>query len=241
MSKLRIRRPSPALVVAGIALLVALGGTGYATVLQVPRGSVGPLQLKRNAVTSSKLAPNAVQTAHVRQGTLLATDFRAGQLPSGPRGEKGETGERGPAGPPGPTWGAAVGSSTGGTYTPFGEPYSIILPTNVGRRGQELRFLVFGRATARLVCSTAGPCGRSLVLLVNDAVVPTTGLSFTAGAGETRSEHGAVFGVVTVLSTGPAGPVTANVTRLRWGIAPPTSNLVETSVALTVGAVRLGG
>ena len=95
------RRPSPALVVACLALLVALGGTSYATVLQVPRASVGTPQLKRNAVTPAKLAPNAVRTGHVLNGSLLVADFKAGQIPQGPKGDKGDTGAAGAAGAPG--------------------------------------------------------------------------------------------------------------------------------------------
>jgi hypothetical protein len=83
------------MVVACLALLVALGGTGYATVLQVPRGSVGSPQLKNSAVTTSKLAGNAVTSAKVRNGTLVKADFKGNQLPAGP------TGPVGPAGPPG--------------------------------------------------------------------------------------------------------------------------------------------
>jgi len=75
---MRIRRPSPALVIACVALLVALGGTGYATVVNVPRNSVGTLELKRSAVKSAKIAPSAVRTAHVLNGSLLAADFKAG-------------------------------------------------------------------------------------------------------------------------------------------------------------------
>ena len=101
MRKRRIRRPSPALVVACIALLVALGGTSYATVLNVPRNSVGTLQLQRNAVKASKIAPNAVRTGHVLNGVLLAEDFKTGQLPSGPKGDKGDKGEKGDKGAPG--------------------------------------------------------------------------------------------------------------------------------------------
>jgi len=93
-----MRRPSPALVVACLALLVALGGTSYATVLNVPRNSVGTLELKRNAVKPSKLAPNAVRTTHVLNGSLLAADFKPGQLPTGPKGDKGDKGEPGPSG-----------------------------------------------------------------------------------------------------------------------------------------------
>ena len=83
------RRPSPALVVACLALLVALGGTSYATVLQVPRASVGTPQLKRNAVTPAKIAPNAVRTGHVLNGSLLVADFKAGQIPQGTEGRQG--------------------------------------------------------------------------------------------------------------------------------------------------------
>ena len=59
------------------------------------RNSVGTLQLKRNAVTARKIAPNAVRGAHVLDGSLLATDFKGGQLPAGPKGDKGDKGAQG--------------------------------------------------------------------------------------------------------------------------------------------------
>jgi hypothetical protein len=65
-----IPRPSPALVVACFALLVALSGRSYADVLSVPFNSVGTRQLRTNAVVSSKV------TNH----SLLAVDFKTGQL-----------------------------------------------------------------------------------------------------------------------------------------------------------------
>jgi len=83
------------MVVACAALAVALGGTSYATVLQIPRSSVGTAQLKTGAVTTKKLASNAVTAAKVRNGSLLKADFGPGQLPAGP------TGPQGPAGAPG--------------------------------------------------------------------------------------------------------------------------------------------
>ena len=93
-----VRRPSPALVIACVALVFALAGTGYATVLQVPRSSVGTAQLKNAAVTNKKLAANAVTSAKVKNGSLVKGDFRPGSLPAGPAGPAGAAG---PAGPPG--------------------------------------------------------------------------------------------------------------------------------------------
>jgi hypothetical protein len=43
------------MVVASLALLMSLAGTGYAATV-LPRNSVGTAQLKNNAVTSAKVA-----------------------------------------------------------------------------------------------------------------------------------------------------------------------------------------
>jgi hypothetical protein len=81
------------MVVACLALLVALAGTSVAAVQAViPRNSVGALALKPNSVNSSK----------VLNHSLLKADFKAGQIPAGPRGLPGPAGPGGPAGPPGP-------------------------------------------------------------------------------------------------------------------------------------------
>jgi hypothetical protein len=82
MKLLRRFMPSPAMVVAGLALLIALGGTSYAAIANVPR--------------------NSVTTIHVKNGSLLARDFRRGQIPRGARGLPGPAGPAGPAGPQGP-------------------------------------------------------------------------------------------------------------------------------------------
>jgi hypothetical protein len=95
---------SPAMVVAGAALIVALGGVSYAAGV-LPKNSVGTAQLKKSAVTAAKLKKdavtgvklrnNAVTSAKVKNGTLLADDFKAGQLPAGPQGPKGDPGLQG--------------------------------------------------------------------------------------------------------------------------------------------------
>ena len=112
--KISVRRPSPALVISCIALSVALGGTGYATVLQVPRNRVGPAQLKTAAVTNPKLARNAVTSIKVANGSLVRADFRPGSIPTGPAGPAGPAG---PSGPPGVSGIERVEVTTGASST----------------------------------------------------------------------------------------------------------------------------
>lgn len=103
--------------IAVLALGISLGGTAYASGVLLPPASVGSVQLKRGAVTKSKLAANAINTRAVKDGSLVRADFKAGELPSvrpgsagaagaagpaGPRGAPGPTGSMGATGPPGP-------------------------------------------------------------------------------------------------------------------------------------------
>src|SRR6187455_324081 len=96
------RRPSPAMVVACAALLVALSGTGMAAATQLARNSVGTPQLKDGAVANAKIKNNAVNSAKVAARSLLRSDFAPGQLPAGPIGPQGPAGPQGAAGPAGP-------------------------------------------------------------------------------------------------------------------------------------------
>ena len=92
MHRIIAHRPSPAMVIACAALLIALTGTSIAAVQAVPKNSVGSAQLKNNAVTaakiasnavtSAKIASNAVTNAKVANGTLTAADFASGVLPA---------------------------------------------------------------------------------------------------------------------------------------------------------------
>ncbi len=97
MKTFRPRLPSPAMLVACVALVAALGGVSYAAGV-LPNHSVGAAQLKKKAVTRAKLKRNAVTGAKVRDGSLRAADFGAGQLPQGPKGEPGPKGDPGATG-----------------------------------------------------------------------------------------------------------------------------------------------
>jgi hypothetical protein len=105
----RRRLPSPALVVACIALAVALGGTGYAA-----------LKLPRNSVT----------TVQVKDFSLLSRDFKRGQLPAGPQGPPGPAGPAGAGA--GAKWalvgpsGAIIAQSGGITARHAGDGYYVL-------------------------------------------------------------------------------------------------------------------
>ncbi len=85
MPRLRVGRPSPALVIACLALFVALGGTGYAA-----------LKLPKNSVKAKQLAPKSVGSSEAYN--LTAKDFKT----SARAALRGPTGPRGPAGAAGP-------------------------------------------------------------------------------------------------------------------------------------------
>jgi Collagen triple helix repeat (20 copies) len=116
--------------IAYVALVLAMGGTSYAATT-LPANSIGTRQLQNGAVTGQK----------VRAHSLLAQDFKLGQLSSGvkgntgaaglqgPKGDsgtagaqgpKGDTGATGPQGPQGPTGPAGPsGSAPAGTITGY--------------------------------------------------------------------------------------------------------------------------
>lgn len=89
--------PSPAMIVACAALVIALGGVSYAASV-LPKNSVGPAQLQKKAVSGAKIKNDAVTGAKVRSGSLLAADFKTGQIPQGPKGDTGPQGPKGDTG-----------------------------------------------------------------------------------------------------------------------------------------------
>lgn len=132
-----LRRPSPAMMVAGIALLFALGGTSVAAVTALPRNSVGPAQLKANAVTNpkiangavtnAKIAKNAITSSKVQDKSLTKNDFADGQIPAGPEGPAG------PAGPPGIS-GWQIVTATSGTASALTSTLNVLASCPSGKK-----------------------------------------------------------------------------------------------------------
>jgi len=114
------RLPSPALLVALAALLVALGGTGYAAAV-LPANSVGTAQLKDGAVVGRK----------VKAHSLRASSFAPGQAPQGKQGKQGAQGLAGPAGAAGPP-------GAQGAQGPKGEPATKLFAVVQGSTGKAI-------------------------------------------------------------------------------------------------------
>jgi hypothetical protein len=70
--------------------------------VQLSKNSVRSRNIKNGEVRSADLHAGAVNSRKVKDRSLLAEDFAAGQLTPGPKGDKGDTGERGAQGEAGP-------------------------------------------------------------------------------------------------------------------------------------------
>lgn len=90
------RWPTPSLVVAGVALFVALGGSAVAATL----------------IKTKDIANSAVTSGKIRNGTITLTDINA-RTRASLKGAKGESGSAGSAGAPG-SQGAKGSDGAGG-------------------------------------------------------------------------------------------------------------------------------
>ena len=164
----RIRpRLSYANVMATIAVFIALGGSSYAAI------TITSKQVKNGTLTSVDLKDNAaVKSADVVNGSLLAGDFKAGQLPAGAPGPQGLKGEPGAAGSIGPT----------GDTGPQGQKGDIGaqgLKGDTGPVGPSNGYSVAKSTT--LVESTSNQEIASLTLPAGDYIVTTSGTMVNGG------------------------------------------------------------
>jgi hypothetical protein len=111
-------RLSYANVMSTLAVFVALGGSSVAAV-QLSRNSVRSEQIANGQVKGPDLAKSAVTSVKVADRSLLAGDFKAGQLKAGPAGPQGPAG---PKGDPGATSLKVRAATASGTVTANCEP-----------------------------------------------------------------------------------------------------------------------
>ncbi len=135
MKRLRITRPSPAMAVALLALLVALGGTATAASVVLIKSSK---QIAKGAIATSDLSKSAQKALKGRTG------------PAGPVGPAGSAGISGPAGPAGSAGAAGAVGAAG----PAGTPATRLFGTVTVAGGSAT--LVRGAGIASVVSPGAG-------------------------------------------------------------------------------------
>jgi hypothetical protein len=169
MSRVWGHRPSPAMVIALCALVIAMGGTSYAAI-KLPANSVGTKQLKANAVVSSK----------VKNGSLTAADFAPNRIPTGPRGPLGPPGPQGlqgpigPSGPQGPPGEPAVTTVDVVTSGPSLSPGSVSCPSGeIATGGGAEAQTGMLKASSPHVDADGFPDGWGAASVASDGTTPT--------------------------------------------------------------------
>jgi hypothetical protein len=184
-------------VMATIAVFLALGGGAYAA-LSLPKNSVGSKQIKRNAVNSSK----------VKNRSLLAADFKAGQLPAGPQGLQGLQGvqgiqgiqgQQGDRGLTGPT--AVFQLDSAGAYDPPATGETALTQTTVNLPvSGRLMITATMQVTAR--AKPSGDTVQTYGVYLDGQAVPNTKATMRAPMSGSNSETVVSVGVTGVLAPG---------------------------------------
>ncbi|MDX6608213.1 MAG: hypothetical protein QOF85_138 [Solirubrobacterales bacterium] len=94
MTKKNTFRPSPALVIACVALFVALTGSAIAAGVgkntvrspQIVDGTIRTVDIRDNAVAAGKIAPDAVDTTEIAENGVESSDVAPDTLTSGDLG-----------------------------------------------------------------------------------------------------------------------------------------------------------
>jgi hypothetical protein len=231
-----LKRLSPGTVLGGVALFLALGGGAYAAIeIKLSRHSVGYRELKRNSISSGK----------VRDGSLLAIDFRRGQIPAGatgPQGPKGDTGATGAPGATGATGAKGEPGATGPTAgfvkylgtlsTPATTP---VLSTTVDLPAAG-KLSLTAVTSGQLACTAGVRCGTYFQLFVDNQALPASGVSsFDAPGGATSG-----FSVTVV---GLSGPLAAgsHTVALKSGVNQGVPTVTDIGGTSSISSILLGG
>jgi hypothetical protein len=209
---LRDHRPSPALTIAILALVVATAGTAYAAA-RIARGSVHTAQLKANAVTSPKVKNRSLQA------TDLGAAARAGM--TGPRGGAGTPGARGPrgqdgaAGAPGARGPSRVFASSSAMAVTVGAAPTVVGTLSLPAAG---RYEISAKVVAEWTPATGG---------IALAPVTCTMASSAGGTGDSTTQ--------TLLSA-PGSTAKATLPLVSWqDLSAPATVTVSCSDVLPSG------
>lgn len=115
---MKYKTPSPAMVVASLALIMAAGGTGLAAADKfIDGGSIKP-----GSITAKQIKPGSITAKQIKKGAITGSKLAPGVAvpgPQGPAGAQGTTGATGAGGVQGPA--GVPGAS--GVLAAFSEEY----------------------------------------------------------------------------------------------------------------------
>jgi hypothetical protein len=148
-------------VMSSLAVFLVLGGATALAATQLPKNSVGPKQITKNAINSAK----------VKDHSLMAKDFKNGQLPAGPQGMPGATGKPGDSGVVQTLrWAGSIGSIAASSEWQFAGP-TVLVTVNGSQR-------LTGAGTAAIGATTPGSFDASLCTQTGaDPVTPFNSVS----------------------------------------------------------------
>jgi hypothetical protein len=75
----RIRRPSPALVIAVIALFISMGGVSYG----LATGSIDSREIRNNTIMSRDIRNNTINGRDIRTGAVFGSDIHRSTITGG--------------------------------------------------------------------------------------------------------------------------------------------------------------
>ena len=136
------RRLTYANVTSTACLFILLGGSAYAA----------------TAITGKEVRDGSLTSADVKDHSLRARDFRAGQLPSGPKGDTGPAGTKGDPGPAGPDGQAGPASKVDPPATSR-EPVGRLVLPGIAGDGPQGAIEVRGMAWSNVLSGDAGTGG----------------------------------------------------------------------------------
>jgi hypothetical protein len=228
---MRARKPSPAMLVALLALFVALGGISWAAV-SLPRNSVGTKQLKKNAVTAPKIKRGAVTSAKVRNGSLRQADFASGTLLQGLQGPAGAKGDQGATGPVGPTFASLFPNGDN-------DPAPPATPDSATLNGQWSHTFVTPSAGRLLVFASLRVFGVTCSVGTANAFLYLDGVG-VPGSGQPRptSANANQYTALALTDPVPAGEHTL---RISYDCPDGNPSSDSSSNAGDLGAVLIGG
>jgi hypothetical protein len=164
-------------VVATLALFIALGGSSYAA-LELGKNSVKSENIGKEQVKASDIAKNAVNAAKVKDASLLANDFKPGQLPAGaagPKGDRGLPGAKGSQGIQGVPGLSGLERVSGSSASDSNSPKIAVANCAAGKKAISAGYDIEGGKEP-----SEGPSGLANVLA---DVVETSGPESTTGSG----------------------------------------------------------